>query len=123
MSKALDDLDPKFKLTVFQLLARWTEAGIPVLIVETLRTQAQHELNLSAGRSWTKHSKHLDGFAIDVVPYALYTLAPGGDKLEWNSDAPVWQVLGKIGEGLGLRWGGRWTQRDMGHFEAVEGTL
>lgn len=120
MSRALDDLDPRFRPIVDRLLARFTEAKIPVLIVETLRTQAQHDLNVATGHSWITRSKHQDGLAIDVVPYSLYTLVPGGDKLQWDNADPVWQQLGVIGKALGLRWGGDWTQKDMGHFEYVE---
>lgn len=123
MSRALDDLDPRFKPLALELLARAVEAKIPVLIVDTLRTPAEHALNLANGVSWTTHSKHLDGLAIDIVPYSLFTLAPGGDKLEWDSAHPAWQTLGAIGKRLGLRWGGDWaTKRDMGHFEYVGDT-
>ena len=93
-----------------------SEAGYPLMIIETLRTPEEHAANLAAGRSWTQHSKHLDGLAIDVAPYATYQLH-GGNKLDWHTNDPVWQVLGEIGEKLGLRWGGRWQQKDMGHFE------
>lgn len=121
MSRALDDLDPRFKPLAIELLARLVEARIPVLVVDTLRTPAEHAINLAAGTSHVARSKHLDGLAIDIVPYEIYTLAPGGDKLQWNSDHPVWPRIGAIGEALGLRWGGRWRSlRDMGHFESVD---
>lgn len=116
MSKALDDLDPKFKPLAIELLARASEAGIPVMVIDTRRTQAEHEANLAAGRSWIQRSKHLDGLAIDVCPYAIYDLH-GPDKLEWNATDPAWERLGKIGKRLGLRWGGDWEQADLGHFE------
>lgn len=38
MSRALNDLHPKFKPIAMELLARITEAGIPVMIIDTLRT-------------------------------------------------------------------------------------
>jgi hypothetical protein len=102
----------------FELLARLVEAAIAVVIIDTLRTQAEHEENLRKGVSWTQHSKHLIGLAIDICPYEVYALH-GGDKLEWDADDPIWQRIGEIGEAIGLRWGGRWAQRDMGHFEYV----
>lgn len=120
MSQALNDLDPTFRPLAVELLAKLTEAKLPVLIVETRRTPEQHAINLANGTSWTMHSKHLDGLAIDLVPYSLYTLAPGGDKLEWDNAAPAWQTIGRIGKALGLRWGGDWQQKDMGHLEYVE---
>jgi peptidoglycan LD-endopeptidase CwlK len=118
MSRKLDDLSPRFKPLAFELLARCLEAGLPVLIVDTLRTPQEHANNLANGVSWTATSKHLTGDAIDVCPYDVYQLH-GADKLQWNAAHPAWQVIGRIGESLGLRWGGRWQQRDMGHFEYV----
>ena len=61
MSRALDDLSTSFRPLAFELLARLTEAGIQVKIIDTLRTQAEHEANLKNKVSWTQHSKHLDG--------------------------------------------------------------
>ena len=115
MSRALDDLSPRFRPLAIELLARFTEAKIPVLIVDTLRTPEEHAENLRRGVSWTKHSKHLDGDAIDVVPYDVYQLN-GPDKLQWGA-SPAWAVMGRIGEALGLRWGGRWSIPDYAHFE------
>ena len=122
MSRSLDDLSSRFRPTVFEFLARAAEAGIPLLIVDTLRTPAEQEANLAKGVSWTTNSMHLPqppdnkSLAIDVVPYSLYQLA-GPDKLAWDANNPVWQKLGAIGEKLGMSWGGRWKQRDMGHFQ------
>lgn len=116
MSRRLDDLSPHFKPLAMALLARCVEAGIAVQIVDTLRTPAEHAANLAAGVSWTTHSKHLDGLAIDLCPYAVYDIS-GPDKLQWNAADPIWARIGAIGEAVGLVWGGRWQQRDMGHFE------
>ena len=127
MSRALNDLSLRFRPMVFELLARFTEAGIIVLIVDTLRTMEEHQANLARGTSWTTLSKHLDGAlrggppgsdALDVAPYETYLLH-GADKLQWSADDPVWLRMGQIGEHLGLRWGGRWPKPDLGHFEWV----
>jgi peptidoglycan L-alanyl-D-glutamate endopeptidase CwlK len=118
MSRRLDDLDPRFRPLAIELLAGCVEAGIPVMIIDTLRTPEEHRANLATGVSWTKHSKHLDGLAIDICPYDTYQLH-GPDKLQWNAGDPVWQKIGAIGESLGLRWGGRWKQKDVGHFDFV----
>lgn len=119
MNHSLDALSPRFKPLAIELLARLTEAGIPVVIIQTLRTPEEHAANLAKGVSWTTHSKHLDGDAIDLCPYEVYD-AHGPDKLSWDASLPVWQQIGPVGERLGLRWGGRWQQKDMGHFEYVE---
>lgn len=117
MSRRLDDLSTRFKPVAIELLARCVENGIHVLIVDTLRTPEEHAANLAKGVSWTKHSRHLDGDAIDICPYETYQLR-GPDKLAWN-DGPTWERIGAIGEALGLRWGGRWKVKDLGHFEYV----
>lgn len=72
MSRKLDDLSPRFRPLAIELLARLTEAGIAVMVIDTLRTPAEHAANLAAGKSWVKRSKHLDGDAIDICPYAIY---------------------------------------------------
>lgn len=118
MSRALDDLSPRFRPLAMALLARCVEQGIAVMIVDTLRTPAEHQANLARGVSWTTRSKHLDGDAIDICPYATWD-AHGPDKLNWDGADPVWAKLGAIGEALGLRWGGRWKVKDWGHFEYV----
>lgn len=119
MSRRLDDLDPRCRVLAVELLARLVEAQIHVLIVDTMRTPEEHAANLKKGVSWTTHSKHLDGLAIDICPYEQYQLH-GPDKLEWNGGDPVWLKIGVIGEKIGLRWGGRWKVKDLGHFEYVE---
>jgi peptidoglycan L-alanyl-D-glutamate endopeptidase CwlK len=116
MSRALDDLSPRMRPLAIELLARCIEAGIMVMIVDTLRTPAEQAENLRKGVSWTLKSRHLTGNAIDIAPYETYALH-GPDKLQWDNDDAVWQRIGDIGESLGLTWGGRWKQHDMGHFE------
>lgn len=123
MSRRLDDLHPDLKPKAIELIARCVEAGIPIMIVDTLRTPEEHAANLAAGTSWTKRSKHLDGRAIDVAPWLEWRLY-GPDKLQWDASDPVWLRIGKIGEALGLVWGGRWghapgstAEPDPGHFE------
>ena len=102
-----------------ELIARATEAVIPVFIVDTLRTPEEQDANIRNGVSWTRNSKHLTGDAIDLCPYLTFQLH-GPDKLQWDGTDPAWITLGRLGESLGLVWGGRWKQKDMGHFEYVE---
>ena len=119
MSRKLSDLSPRFRPLAIELLARLTEAQIPVLIVYTLRTPAEQAVLVAQGVSWTTHSRHLTGDAIDVAPFETYQLH-GPDKLRWDGSDPIWQAIGKIGEDLGLRWGGRFgppAKPDLGHFE------
>ena len=118
-----------------------------VLVVETYRSREAHEEDVKNGRSWVKLSTHQNiidrsgvnelrylyqmevpaSLAVDVAPYDQYQLH-GPDKLQWDAKDPVWKKLGKIGESLGMKWGGRWKARyrdgkliqapDMAHFQA-----
>src|SRR5712692_9008639 len=116
MDTSLDHLDPRFRNKAFELLARMAEQRIPVLVVNTLRTAAEQVDAIKRGVSWVDHSKHEDGLAIDLVPLASFILHETS-KVDWNPNDPVWLTMGTIGERLGLVWGGRWTKRDLGHFE------
>lgn len=122
MSRRLVDLHPHFRPLAVELLACLVEERIVVIVVDTLRTNEEHQENLRKGVSWTTQSLHLFGLAIDVAPLAIYELY-GGNKVEWNAADPVWQKMGEIGERIGLDWGGRWTsvKPDMGHFEHPRG--
>jgi len=111
MSRNLDDHQLSFKWKVFEFLARLVEAKVIVTIICTKRTEAEHQANLAAGTSWTRHSKHIDGWAIDVAPTHLLK------EPNWAPDDPLWLRMGVMGERCGLSWGGRWKKKDFCHFE------
>lgn len=119
MDRRLDSLSGPFKPLAIELCARLVEVGIPILIANTLRTAAEQADALRTGHSWTQHSRHLTGDAIDVVPYDTYQLR-GPDKLDWDAADPVWLRVGAVGQRIhGLKWG-VWKDGkniDPGHFE------
>lgn len=133
MSRALNDLSSDLQPKAFELLARLVERGVAVMIIDTLRTEAEHARNLANGTSAATHSRHLPrrlrrvcrgddpnaekSDALDVCPYAVYDLN-GPDKLQWDAGHPAWRVVGEEAEKLGLVWGGRWLKpHDPGHVE------
>jgi hypothetical protein len=133
MSRALDDLSSTLRPKAFELIARLNERGVMVMIVDTLRTEAEHLENLRKGTSSAKLSRHLprrlrrlcaDGDpnreksdAMDVCPYELFAMY-GADKLRWEPSDAAWKVIGEQAERLGLVWGGRWQKPyDPGHVE------
>lgn len=123
MSKSLDTLAPEFRPLAEELLAAVKVAGIDIVIICTTRTHEEQKKALAAGTSWTVASKHLTGHAIDIAPRELLS------HKNWDPANPLWWQLGRIGRGLGLRWGGDWKdvgvsevgiarkQWDPGHFE------
>jgi peptidoglycan L-alanyl-D-glutamate endopeptidase CwlK len=93
-------------------------------VVDGLRTEEEQRMNLAAGKSWTLHSKHLIGKAVDLAPWPIH----------W-ADTEMFCVLAGVMRavafryGVKLRWGGDWNRnnsttdeksRDYGHFEIDE---
>lgn len=131
--RSLNNLSAEFRPYAMEIVARVVERGVAIMIVQTLRTEAEHLANLAAGTSKVSKSKHLPrslrGFvlgsdlgksdAIDLAPYDQYNLH-GPDKMQWNPKDPAWLVIGEVVESLGkvVRWGGRWNSpSDPGHVE------
>lgn len=109
-------LHPAFRAKAQKLIDSCKSLGIEILVVETYRTYSrQDELykrgkatRLSAGRS-----RHQHGSAVDIVPIVK-------GRAKWHNRA-LWRRIGSVGEGLGLKWGGRWKRLyDPGHFEQVQ---
>lgn len=137
MDRQLDSLSSDFKPVVVDILARLVERGVMVMVVQTSRTLAEHEANLSSGASATPLSKHLPrklrglvsgtaddekADAIDICPYELFQLA-GPDKLTWSdtatpADAQAFAIIRDLCEAHAARSGARWkTPHDPGHME------
>lgn len=105
-------LQPAFRNKVILLLQECEKQGINVKVIETYRTPETQDkykkrgvTTLSGGKS-----KHQQLLAIDIVPIV-------NGKMTWKNKH-IWNKIGKIGESLGLTWGGRWKRLyDPGHFE------
>lgn len=137
MSRTLNDLHPNFLPLAAMLIARCVEAGVPIQIIFTGRTQQEQAALYAQGRTapgkivtWTLDSRHVmkppdfKSTAIDICPYQEFSMH-GPDKLAWDADSPVWETIGKIGESLGLKWGVilRGARTDLGHFEYIPGYM
>lgn len=126
--KKIDELHPALKDKAIQLVKAAEKAGIHLRIYSALRTFAQQTAlfnqpfdlidndgdrlidepdekvtNAKAGESF-----HNYGLAFDVVEIKNGTAI-------W--DNPRWEQIGKIGESVGLEWGGRWKFVDKPHFQ------
>jgi len=123
------ELEPRTRELCTALLERAEAAGIPTILIETVRfTPRQLWLyaqgrtrpgsivtNAKPGETW-----HDQGIrrAFDVV------LLDAAGKAWWNAPAERWERLGAIGKSLGLTWGGDFKGlRDLGHFQLDRVTL
>jgi peptidoglycan LD-endopeptidase CwlK len=109
-----------------QFLAAANEAmrehGVTVKIISGTRTYAEQQSLYDQGRTKkgsivtnarAGFSNHNHGIAVDIG------LFKGSDYLE---ESPLYEVLGSVGERLGLEWGGRWTSpRDFPHYQVHTG--
>lgn len=100
----LRGLDPRFSPYAFYFVSAARRAGIPLLVISGRRSSAE---NIEVGGA--PRSLHLHGLAIDVQiqGYHVYDI-----PLSW------WEHLGLFWEALGGRWGGRFVDEDLNHFDA-----
>lgn len=119
MSREIGDLEPETRRMCVEFLAECEAAGLLVKITHTLRTMEEQAHLYAKGRTLpgpqvTKakpgQSPHNYGMAFDVA-------FEGKTPYPKETD-PRWEQLGKIGEMVGLKWGGRWKGfPDRPHFE------
>lgn len=128
MSKSINDLHPILQPLCQEFLDKCKAAKLDVKILFTYRSDDEQDklyeqgrvtpgvrvTNLKGGES--KHNFSInDNPASKAFDFGLFTSQ--GDYITNGSD---WRYgkAGKIGEGLGLRWGGRWKSPfDPGHLE------
>jgi len=147
VNKNIDALKPELAAAVRRFLVRCTEENLPVVIVETDRSQAVQDAYYAQGRQKldavnqlrsaaglyllgelenrivtnTKVSSHTGGNAVDIAPQI--EKRPGFPW--WNAPAAVWERMGAIAEECGLDWcaggyGKTWGKDwDNPHFELM----
>ena len=136
MDRSLDSLSFEFKPVAFAWIARCVERGVPVMIVQTSRTPAEHATNLANETSGTTLSLHLPrklresqfgvliddldkADAMDLAPWETYQ-AHGPDKINWDAHSREFGIIAEECERLGLRSGVRWRKPfDPGHGELL----
>jgi peptidoglycan L-alanyl-D-glutamate endopeptidase CwlK len=131
-AQRIAQLHPLLQTKAKAFVAAAAQAGIDVLITQALRTIKEQDALYAQGRTVTRdkngrplskvtnakggQSMHNYGLAFDFVPLTAL------GKANWNTADPSWSKLGKIGQSLGLEWGGAWkTFKDLPHFQLVGG--
>lgn len=126
-SRKLVDLHPLVSSKATRLLGLAAQAGIDLLITSTYRDHESQDALYAYGRTKTGprrtkaaggQSYHNFRVAFDVVPMQF-------GKPVWGTkgdDLLLWQHIGRLGELVGLEWGGRWkTFKDFPHFQFTGG--
>lgn len=128
-SRKLEDLHPDVRFLAEKFLDAAADEGIEVLVTCTYRSGIEQAQLYAQGRTAkgkivtnaqpgeSLHNTLLNGQpaarAFDVVPMIV-------GKPMWDDEHPSWEALGRIGESVGLEWGGRWRKPDKPHFELKE---
>ena len=122
MPPSLTEAASYFAPLITELLDKCDAAGVSCRIVDIGRSSAEQQVKISTGVSWTQNSKHLPqppeqlSEAVDIVPLVVLN----EHKPDWDPGNEAWQVIGRVGKELGLRWGGDWQKHpDPSHFEYV----
>lgn len=110
-------LHPRLAEIAVQFVKQCVSSGLDVRIICGTRTDAEQDAlyalgrsrpgpvrtNARAGQSW-----HNYGLAFDIGVF---------EGAKYLGDSALYAEAGKIGEALGLEWGGRWQFRDDPHFQ------
>lgn len=119
----LNKLNPNAKLAAEYLIEACEAQGLALLITETLRTTERQQELYAQGR--TKPGSivtQLDG----VKQKSIHQYGNAFDVCQnirgKEYDIPFLQKVGKLGEEIGLEWGGSWKGFvDMPHFQLNAG--
>ncbi len=149
-SRDRNKLHPEVKRRLLLLEAKAEERGIPFFVTQTDRTNLEQAAFWAQGReplvlvnakremaslpritekqnedtiTDVKTSVHQFGFGFDIA-----LKGPDGKGVSWDTKAdinkaggPDYDELGKLGEEVGLDWGGRFGSRDLVHFQWTDG--
>lgn len=122
MTRDPAELDPDVRDLWLALHAACEARRIDIFLTGTYRTKEEQDALYAQGRTkpgrivtnakggW---SWHVWRRAFDIAIRDF----PGDPTPDDVYDGP-WALIGQLGEGLGLEWGGRWKTPDLPHFES-----
>jgi len=108
----LDGVDPSMQTVVRAAICR-SEQDFSVIC--GLRTRKEQEALVAKGASQTMKSKHLGGFAVDLMAYI------DGGRWELNLYDEIADAMKETAKELGvkIRWGAAWHIEDFGAYEGT----
>jgi peptidoglycan L-alanyl-D-glutamate endopeptidase CwlK len=147
MRRDLNSLHPALKDKCERFLAACKVHGLEVIVTSTLRTPAEQAALYAQGRKTLHLVNALRAAAalnpvtrdqnqiVTSVEVSVHELGLAFDIALGTKGTPHWDVTldtnsnkkadyleaGELGESMGLIWGGRFSQRDLCHFEWTGG--
>lgn len=90
-------------------------SDIDFTVIEGLRTPARQKELFAKGATKTMRSRHIHGFAVDIVPYVA-----GSIRWDWPLFYKIGDAMKKAAhlENVPITWGAEWkTFKDGPHWE------
>lgn len=133
--KAMEDAGLRFIITctsrsILEQVALFAQGRMDIRDINKLRSMAKMGVlrNKNHKVTWTLHSKHLtnlyDADLNNDFSEAFDIALLKGRRASWDikadvnqNEIPDYEEAGRIGEALGLTWGGRWRKPDYVHFQ------
>jgi peptidoglycan L-alanyl-D-glutamate endopeptidase CwlK len=119
-AKNIATLKPEVRPLAERLILEAKEQGITIKVISGYRSYVEQDALYAQGRTKpgqkvTKarggYSWHNFGLAFDVGVFS-------GDGKKYYGESEAYKTVGKIGESLGLEWGGSWESFvDEPHFQ------
>jgi peptidoglycan L-alanyl-D-glutamate endopeptidase CwlK len=120
-AKKLQEVDKLVREKAIALGKEAEKRGMEIVVTDGFRSPLEQARLYEQGRAepgavvtWAKpgHSWHNFGKAFDIAFRV-------NGQVTWEGP---WEDVGKIGEALGLEWGGRWAAKeDVCHFQLTGG--
>jgi hypothetical protein len=114
----IQQLDPRFRPQVTELMARAIAAGLRPGITESYRSQQRQNELYEQGRTkpgskvtGTRESLHTARLAVDI-----YQLDENGE-IDLSPEPGFYENMSRIANRLGITWGGNWPTPDRPHFQ------
>lgn len=112
-SEGLAGVHPAVAARARAIVQAFNGAGWPVVVTSGRRSHAAQRELIAQGLTAARNSRHLTGLAFDLSFAGLPREAALSQA--WR---PYFLQIGRYGEALGLRWGGRFKDYDPFHFDA-----
>ena len=123
------ELHPELQIKLSLLQSECKKQGIVIGVGECLRTKAEQDALYAKGRTKpgkivtkakgnTYSSMHQWGVAVDI--YLKMDVDGDGSTVDdaFNNSTGLFNKVGKIGQSIGLEWGGSWKSiKDLPHFQ------
>lgn len=112
MARNTEELHPALQEKIGELKVRCRQAGLPIRITDCVRNAEEQAdcVRRKASTLQYPYSMHNWGVAFDFCRDAK--------GLEYNNDDRFFDMVGSIGESIGLMWGGSWKSPvDKPHFQ------